>query len=505
MVPPKSNVLIIGAGLGGLSCGIHLARAGFGVKILEKNDRPGGRANVVEEKGYRIDMGPTLVLMPEVLEELFRSAGRKLSDYLRLRQLEPAYRIFFADGRAFDMTHDLSKIILQVDKFAPDCEKAFFRYLKDVEAKFAASRSTFIQRNFESLRDVVNFDVLAGFFRIRPFGNAYGHAWSYFRNPYLATAFSCQTLYLGESPFRVPALYNLLAYVEMQHGVWFPEGGMSAIPAALARLFRELGGVLQLGSEVRSVVVENGRAKGVRLADGSVELADAVVSNRDLPASYYHFLEAAERRSLPDRKIRGWHYGSSCVLYYLGIRRKVPRLFHHNIFISGDFRRSCEEIFEKGKAPRQPLLYVCVPTKTDPSLAPEGREAVYILALVPNLKLARLGEEDLELLRGRVFDRLRLAGVDIAEEDIELERRFTPEDFQGVYGSFYGNAFGLAPDLFQSAFFRPATRSRDVRGLYHAGASTHPGSGVPMVLTSGRLVAEQLGRDLAPEAGAARR
>ncbi len=489
------NVAIIGAGLGGLSCGIHLLSRGFQVKIYEKNSEPGGRASVLADKGFRFDMGPTLILMPEVLEGVFRAAGRSLEDFISLKKIDPAYRVHFADGQTFEMTTDRARLLSQIQKFVPNGERAFERYCADVKAKFEGSRANFIEKNFNSVLDMVSLESLAGFLKIRPFGNAYDHVFGYFREPHLAAAFSCQTLYLGESPFRVPSLYNLLAYLEFTAGIHYPEGGIGVIPRMLARLFVDLGGTLQCGSEVESIVIEERRAKGVRLADGTIELADAVVSNRDIGASYLGFVDQKDRPSLPDRRIRSWNYGQSCVLFYLGIRKKIPELLHHNIFLSPDFRKSCDQIFAKGALPEDPLLYVCVPSKTDPTTAPPGKEAVYILALTPNLKGFVDWQNDIGPFRERVLARLGGAGVKIGEADIEVAHVFTPLDFEARYGALYGSAFGLGPGFFQSACFRPAIRSRDVRGLYHTGASTHPGTGIPMVLTSGRLAAEAVAAD----------
>lgn len=491
------NVSIIGAGLSGLSCGIHLLLKGAQVKIFEKNTTAGGRASVIDEKGFRIDMGPTLVLMPEVMQGIFKAAGKNFEDYIRLVPLDPAYKVFMGDGTTFEMTTDIQKLRAQVSALAPGREKAFERYRQDVRDKFESSRSLFIERNFNSIWDMMTPASFAGALKIRPIGSAFDHAYGYFRDERLAAAFSCQTLYLGDSPFRVPSLYNLLAYLEFTYGIWYPKGGMATIPASLLKLFLDLGGTVQFNSEVSSIVVENGRASGVRLADGTFELSDAVVSNRDVPASYWNFVGETNRPSLPNQKIMKWRLGSSCYLIYLGLKKKIDSLMHHNILLSKDYRRSCRQIFEEGVLPEEPLLYVCSPTRTDPTIAPKGKEIVYVLALAPNLKGKTDWKAEEEDFKRRIFARLEEAGMGIRPEDIELQKTFTPMDFESRYGTFYGNAFGLAPNFFQSAAFRPATRSKDFKGFYHVGASTHPGTGIPMVLTSGRLVAEQVEADLA--------
>lgn len=489
------QIIIIGAGLAGLSTGIHLARLGHQVRIFEKNPRIGGRANRVEEQGFRIDMGPTLILMPEVLENLFRSCGRNLSDYLTLKKLEPGYRILFSDGQHFDMSSDPQKIRAEVQKFIPDGLKAFNAYERDVREKFEASRYTFIEKNFNHWTEMIGLGSAAAFFRIKPWGNAYDHIAGYFKEPHVAAALSCQNLYLGQSPWLTPALYNLLAYIEFTYGVWYPMGGIHTLPLALEKLFKELGGEIVLGEEAESLEMDGRRVTGVRLKSGAVHPADAVVSNRDLPSSFKQFVPEASRPQTPDRRIDSWNVGCSAFMLYIGLRKKIPGLHHHNILLPKQYKRSAEQIFSEGRLPDEAMVYACCPTKTDASLAPEGGEALYVLALAPNLGGSVDWSSAQEPFRKKIFELFHQNGIRIAEEDILFERRFTPEDFQSLYGTHVGNAFGLAPDFFQSAAFRPAIKSRDIRGFYHVGASTHPGGGIPMTLTCGRLAAEEIHKD----------
>ncbi len=489
------NINIIGGGMAGLSCAIHLQNSGHQVQIFEKNSKVGGRANRIEKNGFKIDMGPTLVIMPEVLEGVFRLTGRNMADYIKLVKVEPGYRINFEDDKFFDMTTDKKKFEEQIAKFAPKRIPHFKRYLKDVENKFEYSRDAFIERNFDSLMDMFDLGSLQSALKIKPWGRAFQHVYSYFKNDYLATALSCQALYLGQTPLKTPALYNLLAYLEFTYGIWFPMGGLHEIPKALAKLFGDMGGVIHLDSEVESIVIEGDEVKGLRLKNGSIELSDVVVSNRDLPASFYNFVGEDKRPSVSNAKIDNWNYGCSCFMTYLGVNKKVPGLFHHNLFVNKDIRVGSRQIFDEGRLSDDPLLYVCSPTKTDPSLAPEGKEVVYILAIVPNLSAKPKWPDDAKPYRKKIFARLKQNGIDIQDSDIELEETFTPNDFESVYGSHLGTAFGLAPDFFQSAAFRPTIKSKDLKGLYHVGASTHPGGGLPMVLTCGRLAAEVIEKD----------
>jgi phytoene desaturase len=421
-----------------------------------------------------------------------------MSDYITLKRLEPGYRILFADGQHFDMSSDPEKIRAEVSKFLPNGRAAFEAYVRDVREKFEASRYTFIEKNFNHWTEMATLGSAAAFLRIKPWGNAYDHVDGYFKEPHVSAALSCQNLYLGQSPWLTPALYNLLAYIEFTYGVWYPMGGLHTVPEAIAKLFKELGGEIILGEEAESLVMggaDGKRAVGVRLKSGAEHRADAVVSNRDLPSSYKKFVPAAARPNVSDARINQWHTGCSAYMTYLGLKSKVKGLNHHNIMLTQDYKKSADQIFIEGRLPDEPLLYVCCPTKTDPSLAPEGGEAVYILALVPNLT----GKVDWATaapdFRKKIFEQFRAHGAPIPEDQIVLERSFTPEDFKSMYGTSLGNAFGLAPDFFQSAAFRPAIKSKDVPGFYHVGASTHPGGGIPMVLTCGRLAAEQIEKD----------
>lgn len=490
------KITIIGAGLSGLSCGIHLLNQGHQVMILEKNDRVGGRANIVSEKGYKIDMGPTLVLLPEILNNLFLETGRNLSDYLTLKKLEPGYAVLFSDGKKFEMTTDIQNLRMQADSFTENGSKLFDKYHEDVRAKFESSRSTFIERDFASLWEMIGWNEMSAAMKIKPLGNAYQHLYRIFKDPYLATALSCQALYLGQAPQKTPALYNLLAYSEFTYGIWYPMGGMRQIPLALEKVFKEMGGEIQLNAPVKKIATESKRVTGVILENGVQYHSDVVVSNRDLPASYTSFIEEQDRPRVSNRKINGWNYGCSTFMIYLGLSKRLKNVLHHNLLVTKDFERPIDQIFNQGTLPDEPLLYVCCPTQTDPSLAPEGHEALYILCIVPNLNGKVDWTKDRAEFRKRVFKRIHQAGIEFEESDIQMEEQFSPEDFRDLYGTHLGTAFGLAPDFLQSAAFRPSIKSKDIQGLYHVGMSTHPGGGIPMVLTCGKLCAHRIRQDI---------
>ncbi|MCA9395776.1 MAG: phytoene desaturase, partial [Candidatus Omnitrophica bacterium] len=412
-----------------------------------------------------------------------------------LKKLEPGYAVSFSDGKKFEMTTDIQKLRMQADSFTENGSKLFDKYHEDVRVKFESSRSTFIERDFASLWEMIGWNEMSAAMKIKPLGNAYQHLYRIFKDPHLATALSCQALYLGQAPQKTPALYNLLAYSEFTYGIWYPMGGMRQIPLALEKVFKEMGGEIQLNAPVKKITVEAGRASGVILENGVQYHSDAVVSNRDLPASYTNFIEEQERPKVTNQKINRWNYGCSTFMIYLGLSKRLKNILHHNLLVTKDFGRPIDQIFNQGTLPDEPLLYVCCPTKTDPSLAPEGHEALYILCIVPNLNGKVDWTKDRAEFRKRVFKRIHQAGIEFEESDIQMEEQFSPEDFRDLYGTHLGTAFGLAPDFLQSAAFRPSIKSKDIRGLYHVGMSTHPGGGIPMVLTCGKLCAHRIRQD----------
>jgi phytoene desaturase len=495
------SAVVAGAGLGGLATGIHLARQGWRVTVLERNSRPGGRMSRLDEQGFQIDMGPTLLMMPEVLSGIFHSCGRRVEDYLELRRLEPAYEVRFADGARVTMgTEPITRESFR--RLSPADADALPRLLADMERKYRVGRFRFIERQFNGLGDLLHPTTLGGLARSLPVQSVWRYVARHIRDERLRQALTFQTLYLGTSPYRCPSIYGFLPFIEMRFGVWFPRGGMYAIAAALERLFGELGGTLETGAEVREIEVRHGTARGVRLADGRLLEADAVVSNCDVQTTYSRLLPPGPRRVHTPQRIAARESGCSGYLLYLGVRRVPADWRHHTVLLPPDYPGVMEDLFTRGVLPRHPALYACVPTLSDPTLAPAGHHVLYLLAPVPHLGGRVNWEAEGPAFRRRCLDAVRAAGWEGLEEDVVLERQFTPPDFQRRYGLYRGSAFGLAHTFFQSAYFRPHNRSEEVRGLYLVGASTHPGGGVPIVLTSARLVAETMEQDWARHAAA---
>jgi phytoene desaturase len=489
----RPHAVVIGAGLGGLSTAIHLARQGWQVDIIERNTRSGGRMNVIEQDGFRIDMGPTMLMMPEVIEKTFEACGRDIKDYLQMQRLTPAYTMVWPDGAKFAMGGSVAEMEESVRRFAPEDSARFPALLAGMKAKYENARHNFIEQSFNSLRDMVRPSTLRGMVQSLPLESVFKFVSRYIKNDRLRQAFTFQTLYLGISPYDCPAIYALLPYIEMEFGVWFPQGGTIALADALEKLFTELGGRIHYCNPVERILLEGRRAVGVQTQDGERWQADTVVCNLDVPTAYKHLLPPAIRRKHTDKALARREYGCSGYLLYLGVKHIPSDWSHNTIVLSERYDEVLADICVHKRLPRDPAMHVCIPTRTDPSLAPPGHDVVYVLVPCPNAQADIDWETEGPLLRERVLAKLEASGLPGLRESIVFEKSFTPPEFEAVYGCYAGAAYsGLSPTFMQSAYFRPHSRSEEVADLYFVGASTHPGGGVPIVLTSGRLAAEEI-------------
>ena len=488
------RVVIIGAGIGGLACGVRLAAQGYAVTILEKNDTVGGRANRYSAGGFTFDTGPTLLMMPDTLETLFQDVGRERFDYLSLQRLDPAYQLLFSDGRLLDFTQRLRALEAEVRRFGPDQIAPLYAFLGHAEWLYRASRERFVDQPLDRLGDWLRPSALAAAWRARPWLSMHALASRYFRSPYLRMAFSFQALYLGISPLECPAIYSLLPYLDLVDGVYYPVGGMAQIGQALARLFIELGGTIHCQAEAERILVERGRVQGVLLHDERSLPAEIVVSNVDLPTTYARLLRH-QPPSLAGWRVRHMRKSCSAAVFLWGLNRQYPNLRHHNFYLPMAYRRALNQLFDEERIPDEPAFYLCAPTQTDPSMAPPGCESVMVLVPVPNETTPQDWPRQLPMLRERLLallDRTWLPGV---AEHITVEQMLAPSWYGQRYALADASAFGLSPTFWQSAMFRPQRRSPDVRGLYFVGAGAHPGNGVPIVLIGARLAAEAIMED----------
>ncbi len=488
----KHKVIVVGAGLGGLSTAIRLQAQGWDVHIFEKNNCPGGRMNQIQEKGFKIDMGPTLVMMPEMLQEVFQVAGKRMEDYIQLKPLSPSYEVHLGDGTRFNMTSNLHELMDQFEQRSPKDAKRFFRYLEQAHQKYRLSRKHFIERSFNKITDLFNFSTLIGMLGIKPYGSVTSFTKKYIKDPFLRAAFTFQTLYLGVSPHKCPSIYSLLLYIELAEGVWFPKGGIFKIAEGLEKLFLDLGGKIHYNQPIDSFEYEGKKIKGVH-SKGEYFDADVVVCNQDTGAALKKFLPENLRPSAPTKKIDKLDYGCSSFMVYLGVDKKYDHMYHHTVILPKHFDDVLDDLFKRGVPPQEPAYYLCRPTATDPSLAPEGHDAIYLLFPVPHLQqYDKWDEAAIEEYKNTLLKQVEETYLPDLRKHIVLEKIFTPKDFQSEYGVLHGSAFGLAPNFFQSAYFRPRNVSPDIENLFFVGSSSHPGGGIPVVMLGGRLTANEI-------------
>ena len=484
-----SKIAVVGAGLGGLAAAARLAHQGHQVEVYEKGAGPGGRAGQLQVGGFTFDTGPTLLLMPEVLEETFAAVGRRLSDYLTLERCDPNYQVHFRDGSALTLTSDLVKMGQELERFERGACARFLDLMAQGRRQYVTSLERFVGRNYDHVWELFTPKNLAAVFEVKAHRNMYAEVARHFSDHRLRAAFTFQTMSLGISPFESPAVYGLLPYTELANGIWFPKGGLYAVPRALEQVCKELGVTFHYRSEVKQIQIAGGRTTGLSLGGGKTVDADTVLCNADLPWAYKHLIDPAHSRLERSESLK---YTSSAFMMYLGTRKKFPQLGHHTVVLGGFFESGFEEIFEQLKVPEDPSFYVNIPARTDPSLAPEGKDGLYVLVPVPHQTPGIDWRVEGPRVRAQVFARLAELGLTDLEESIEVERIFTPDDYAAVLNLERGSAFGLSHNFTQIGPFRPRNQDPKVKNLFFVGASTQPGTGVPMVMLSARLAVERI-------------
>jgi phytoene desaturase len=484
-----SKAIVIGAGVGGLTAAMKLAHQGWEVDLYEKLDVPGGRCGRVEANGFTWDLGPTIMLMPFVFEQAFASVGKKLSDYLELVRCDPNYRVTFRDDSTITLTSELTRMRDELERLEPGSFEPYLRFLAKGRDRHDTSMERFVSKHFDSLPQFLTPSNLPHIFRIGAHQTLFGQVSKSFQDQRLRQTMSFQTMYLGVSPFEAPAVFSLLPYTELAVGIWYPMGGMGAIPRALEKVCLELGVKLHYQREVSRVVIEQGQATGVAFADGQVERADVVVCNADYPWAQKHLIDP-KVSSHPELEKK--RYTSSGYMLYLGVKRRYDELLHHNVYFGKDFEGSFKDIFETLNVPEDPSFYVNAPAHTDPSMAPKGKDALYVLVPVPHRAPHLDWKVEGPKLRAKVFARLAELGLKDLEADVEVERVITPDDWERELNLERGSNFGLAQNMFQIGPFRPKVWDDRIGNLFYCGASVQPGTGVPTVMISADLCVKSI-------------
>jgi phytoene desaturase len=491
----SKRIVVIGSGFGGLAAAIRLAVDGHNVTIVEKRDQPGGRAYVYRQDGFTFDGGPTVVTAPWMITELFELAGRNAADYVTMVPVDPFYRIFFDDGSRFDYSGDAAVMESQIRAFSeyPEDVEGYRTFVGKTSGIFAKGFTELANKPFLRVTDMVK--IVPDLLRLESYRSVYGLVSKHVKDDRLRQVLSFHPLLVGGNPFQTTSIYTLIHHLEREWGVWFALGGTGAIVSALVRLFEELGGTILLDSEVGQITVTNGQADGVQLVDGTVLPADIVVCNGDVSAAYQKLMPASSRRKYTDRRLARMKYSMSLVVIYFGTDRTYrdtdTPLAHHNIILGPRYKELLGDIFNRKVLAEDFSLYLHMPTLTDPSLAPSGGESFYVLAPVPHLGGGIDWGKKAKPYRDRIMSFLEERYLPDLSKYIVAEHMIDPRHFHNTLNSYAGSAFSVEPILTQSAWFRPHNQSEEVPNLYFVGAGTHPGAGLPGVLSSA-VIAQDL-------------
>lgn len=489
----KPEVVIIGAGLGGLSAAIYLRLEGYDVVIYEANDKVGGRANVISKYGFKFDTGPSLLNYPWVFEDLFKAAGRNLYDYVTLLPVDPSITFQWPTGEHFQLSSNLATLLAECERIEPGSGVNLVSFLEDANAKYRLSFDKLINRNEDNPLKWFGSLNLSEIKRLSVWRSLNSELKRFFKQRYIREAFGSYGMYLGGSPFDLPGLFTILAYGELAYGLWLPKGGIYSLVQGIEKLAIELGIQIQTNQPVQQVVIENGNVVGVELSNGKIHPATIVVSNVDVPTTNLNLIGKKDQAQPIGKNSKQIEMTPGVITYYWGIKGKVRNLRHHTIYLPDDYKGAFRELF-KNKIPNDLPFYVSAPSLTDPSLAPIDSTAMFVLAPTPLISEMkdRNWDQIKHSVKEHILRRLRKHEVRIDEEQIAFEEIWTPLEWSEKFGLYNGSAFGQSHKLFQVGPFRSKNYSTEYHGLYYVGASTTPGTGMPMVILSGKLTAERI-------------
>ncbi len=490
MSTPK--IAVIGSGFSGLSAAALLAKQGYDVCIYEKNDQAGGRARIWEKDGFRFDMGPSWYWMPDVFENYFALFGKKVSDFYELIRLDPGYRIYFSKEEVMDIPASMAELEQLFETYEVGSAAKLREFLAQAAYKYRVGMGDYVFRPSLSITEFIDWRLILESFRIQMFSSMSKYVRSFFKNPKLIKLLEFPVLFLGATPQETPAMYSMMNYADLSLGTWYPKLGMNEIIKGMVKVAEEQGVKIMLNTEVKQIQTENGKAKGIATNQGFFE-ADVVVAAAD----YEHVDQQLTEKKLSNYSEKYWNnrtMSPSSLLFYLGVNKKIKSVQHHNLFFDEDFGLHAEEIYKDPKWPSKPLFYASCPSKTDPSVAPEGMENLFFLMpIAPGLN-------DSEELREKYYhlmmDRFEKITGQTIREHVVVKRSYALDDFKADYHSFKGNAYGLANTLAQTAFFKPRMRSKKIKNLFFTGQLTVPGPGVPPSIISGQVVAKEIDKYL---------
>ena len=488
----NDRAIVVGGGVGGLSVAIHLALRDYRVSIFESNSRVGGRANLLEFDGFKFDTGPSLLNYPWVFDDLFQAAGTSLAQELDLIRVDPAIKFYWPDKQTFQLSSDLTRLSQECRRLDPRDGVGLFNFLKDARRKYNLSFDRLVTRNADSPLSWFLASGVTNLTKLGLFRSMDSQLSKHFKSNKIIEAFGSYGMYLGGAPYDLPGIFSIIPFGELERGLWLPKGGMYGLIEAMERVAVRLGVEVRTSSPVQSIDSENGRVSGITLPDGSKESAPIVVSNVDVPTTMMRLLDgkskALTKGYKPPRMTPG------VITYYLAIDRELPELNHHSVFLPENPKQAYDQLMNQGRVPKDLPFYVSVASNTDHSLAPAGKSSVFLLAPVP--LLSHMSGTDWQMvteqLQSQMFRRMNDHGIAISEKDVLSQKTWSPVDWSDQFGLFDGSAFGAAHNFRQIGPFRPRNISSDINGLFFTGASTTPGTGVPMCVLSGKMAADRI-------------
>ena len=485
----SKTAAVVGSGLGGLAAAIRLKAKGYDVDIYEALDQPGGRASVFKKDGYTFDAGPTVITAPYLVAELFELAGKDMRDYIEMIPVDPFYRVVYSDGSQFDYVGDEERILKEIEKISPQDVEGYKKLAKQAEKIFKVGYSELVDHPFEKFTDMLK--IAPKMIQLKNYKSVYSLVSDYIKDERLRQAFSFQPLLIGGNPFDSTSIYLLIHWLERKWGVFYPKGGTTHMVHALVQLFKDMGGRIHLNAPVEEILVDAHKVKGVKV-NGESHLFDAVVCNSDPSFTYMNMIAPEWRKKHTDKRIKKLKPSMSLFVTYFGTKKKYDDIAHHTILLGPRYKGLLNDIFHKYTLPDDFSLYLHAPAKSDPDMAPEGKEAFYVLSPVPN----QYSKADWKTL-GPLYQEKILKALDSSYlpgllDNLELAFSITPDYFEKNLRSVAGSAFGLEPVLRQSAYFRYHNRSEDINNLFFVGASTHPGAGIPGVLNSAKVLEKVL-------------
>jgi phytoene desaturase len=488
----KRKAIVVGSGFAGLSVAASLAQKDFQVSVLEKNDQVGGRARVFRHDGYLFDMGPSWYWMPDVFEKFYNKFGRTTSDFYQLKRLDPSYQVIFSKDESIELSADLEHLKSQFDQIEKGSGEQLQKFLQQAKLKYDAGMSDFVYRPSLSILEFADLQILKSLFELDLFQSFSAHTRKFFKDPRIISLIEFPVLFLGAMPTQIPALYSLMNYADISLGTWYPMGGMHQIVKAMKTIAEDQGVIFKLNAEVTDIEINNRLVNKVITKNASFD-ADIVVAAAD----YQHVEQKILGKQYCNYSDSYWAkktMAPSCLIYYVGVNKNIKKLLHHNLFFDEDMNQHSDEIYKNPQWPTKPLFYVCCPSKTDPNVAPEGKENLFILIPVA------AGIKDDEMIREKYFNLVlkrieNFCGEQISNA-IEYKRSYAYTEFVSDYNAFKGNAYGLANTLMQTAFLKPSIKNNKLENFYYTGQLTVPGPGVPPSIISGQVVADYISKNI---------